>query len=46
VALGRDALEVRAHGITRLGSPLSMIVFSSAVKPLPRMTTPMMSSSA
>jgi hypothetical protein len=44
VALGRDALEVRAHGDHALG--LARIVSSSAVKPLPRMTTPMMSSSA
>jgi hypothetical protein len=32
--------------MTRSGSPLSMIVCSTAVKPLPRMTTTMMSSSA
>src|SRR5438270_6887805 len=31
---------------TRSGSPLSMIVCSSEVKPLPRITTTMMSSSA
>jgi hypothetical protein len=32
--------------ITRSGCPLSMIVFSSGVKPLPRITTTMMSSIA
>src|ERR1019366_1814535 len=50
VALGHHALAITRWkssrmATTRFGSPLSMIVCSSGVKPLPRITTTMMSSS-